>query len=67
MAKPPPGIMFTTPPLSPKHQKKCDAHTDITPSPKKVWFSNTPNPYKPYGSVPVLNLNPKYLPIYRKA
>eukprot|EP00957_Ditylum_brightwellii_P029930 2264886-Ditylum_brightwellii.AAC.1 len=67
MAKPPHGSTFTTPPPSPKYQKKRDTLMDITPSPKKVRFTNTPNPYKPYGNVPVLNLNPKYLPIYRKA
>eukprot|EP00957_Ditylum_brightwellii_P126436 9637903-Ditylum_brightwellii.AAC.1 len=66
MAKPPPGVTFTTPPLSHKYQKKCDTHMDITPSPKRVRFSNTPNPYKPYVSVKILKLNPKYLPIYRK-
>eukprot|EP00957_Ditylum_brightwellii_P018754 1409620-Ditylum_brightwellii.AAC.1 len=62
----PPGVAFTTPPPSPKYQKKCDAHTNITSSPKRVCFSNTPNPYKPYVSVQILKLNPKYLPIYRK-
>ena len=66
MAKPPPGVTFTTPPPSPTYQKKRAALTDITISPKKVRFTDTPNPYKPYGNVPILKLNPKYSPIYRK-